>query len=115
MKIEEYEFGKITINGKTYTDDLIIFPDYIKENWVREEGHFLKLNDLKEVFDVNPSILIIGSGNNGLMKVANEVYTQTEKSGIKIVVDNSRQACDAYNSLSEEEKKKTVFAIHLTC
>lgn len=115
MKIDEFEFGKVTINGNTYTNDLIIFPEKIKKEWKREESHFLNLKDIEEIFEINPSILIIGSGESGMMKVANEVYEKTSKSGITIVVDKTKQACDIYNSLSEEQKNKAVLAIHLTC
>src|SRR6056297_3075213 len=115
MKIESYEFGNIIINGKTYTEDLILFPDKIKEKWIRDDGHFLQLKDLEGVFEINPSIIIIGSGDNGMMKVSNEVYQKIEQAGIKIVVDKTKQACDIYNSLSEKQKKSAVLALHLTC
>lgn len=115
MKIESYEFGNIIIDGKTYSKDLILFPDKIKEDWVREEGHFLQLKDLEGVFETNPSIIIIGSGDNGMMKVSNDVYQKIEQSGATIVVDKTKQACDIYNSLSEEQKKSAVLALHLTC
>jgi hypothetical protein len=29
MKIEAYEFGRIVYGGKTYTSDLIIYPDRV--------------------------------------------------------------------------------------
>ncbi|MEN3046971.1 MAG: MTH938/NDUFAF3 family protein [Candidatus Hydrothermales bacterium] len=62
MKIEKYEFGEIIIEGKKYTRDLIIFKDRISENWWRKEGHSLYMEDLKEVLEFKPEILIIGNG-----------------------------------------------------
>ena len=53
MKIDKYNFGSITINGKEYTKDVIIFPDRVSAPWWREEGHNLSLKDLKEVINFN--------------------------------------------------------------
>jgi len=41
--IEHYSFGRIVIDGKEYTKDLIIYPDKIRANWWRKEGHKLRL------------------------------------------------------------------------
>ena len=62
MKIEKYSFGSITINGKEYTKDVIIFPDKVLSPWWREEGHSLSLKDLKDVIESAPNLLIIGTG-----------------------------------------------------
>ena len=47
MLIESYSFGKISINGKIYHSDVIIFPDRVYDSWWRKEGHILHLEDLK--------------------------------------------------------------------
>ena len=39
--IEQYRFGKMRINGKDYSSDLIIFFDTIETNWRRKKGHSL--------------------------------------------------------------------------
>lgn len=41
MTIASYSFGKITIDGQTFTSDLIIYPGRIDPSWWRREGHFL--------------------------------------------------------------------------
>ncbi|HDL64334.1 MAG TPA: hypothetical protein ENH12_02985 [Proteobacteria bacterium] len=67
--IENYHFGRIVIDGKTYTSDVIIFPDRIREEWWREDGHSLSLKDIEEVLTLRPDILIVGTGNASLMRV----------------------------------------------
>ena len=37
--IESYGFGRMKIDGVTYTSDLIIFADHVKSDWWRIEGH----------------------------------------------------------------------------
>ena len=44
--IENYSFGSITIDGKSYRSDLIIYPDHIDDSWWRVEGHKLCLKDI---------------------------------------------------------------------
>ena len=41
--IESYRFGKIVINGKSYSSDVIIIGDHVKANWWRREGHRLHI------------------------------------------------------------------------
>jgi len=71
--IEDYSFGKIIINGKKYDSDLIIFKDHIYDSWWRKEGHNLCIDDIKEIIDIKPEVLIIGTGYFGLMKVPQEL------------------------------------------
>ena len=49
--IENYGFGEMLINGKKYNSDLIIFRDYIYDNWWRKEGHNLCFDDIKEIIN----------------------------------------------------------------
>lgn len=114
IKIEKYEFGEIFINGKKYTRDLIISPDKIKENWWRKEGHSLCIEDLKEVIDYKPEILIIGTGYSGVMEVQRDLIKEIERNGIKVIVKKTKEAIEIFNEYIEKNKK-VVFALHLTC
>ena len=71
--IESYEFGRMEIEGRAYTADLILLPDKIKESWWRETGHKLSLKDIEDVLQDAPEVLVIGTGFHGLMKVDEEV------------------------------------------
>ena len=39
-RIESYEFGRMAIDGKAYTKDLILLPDRILDGWWRQEGTY---------------------------------------------------------------------------
>ena len=112
--IENYNFGSIKINEKTYSNDLIIFPEEVLPNWWRKEGHNLNIEDLQSVIQRKPDILIIGTGYNGLMKVHPNLITQIEKIGIKTIARKSRDAVNEYNSLVNGNQKVAA-ALHLTC
>jgi len=49
MKIDQYAFGKIVIDGKTYTSDVIIYPEKVDASWWRKEGHRLQPADLEKI------------------------------------------------------------------
>lgn len=111
--IDSYSFGKITINGKTYTSDVIIYSDKVDDNWWRKRGHLLQKEDLKDVFKYEPGVLIVGTGRYGLMKVPDETKKFIESKGIELITEKTKEACKAYNEL--KGKKKVVAALHITC
>ena len=114
MLIRKYSFGEIIVDNKRYTRDLIVFPDKIKENWWRKEGHYLCLEDLEEVIQYKPEILVIGTGYHGIMRVPDELVGELQKLGIKVIVKKTKDACDEFNRLIAEGKR-VVAALHLTC
>jgi len=111
--IELYSFGKVVVDGKEYTSDVIIYPDHIDSTWWRKEGHRLQVADIERVIEEKPEILIIGTGASGLMEVPREVENYVTSKGIRLVVDTTKKACDAYNRLFKDSK--TIAALHLTC
>ncbi|MCJ7788616.1 MAG: MTH938/NDUFAF3 family protein [Candidatus Atribacteria bacterium] len=111
--IEEYIFGQISISGKKYNSDLIIFKDHIYDNWWRKEGHNLYIDDVKEIINKKPDILIIGTGFYGLMKVSPEIRKYLESIGIKLIIKKTKDACEDYNKLYKD--KNIIAAFHLTC
>ncbi|HNR64864.1 MAG TPA: MTH938/NDUFAF3 family protein [Atribacterota bacterium] len=111
--IEKYQFGKITVNGSSYDKDLIIFPDFIQDNWWRREGHFLRITDLETIINYRPDILIIGTGMYGLMKVDNNLIQVLKDYNVKkVIVEKTKKACIYFNN---ETIQKKVAALHLTC
>jgi hypothetical protein len=112
--IERYSFGKIRISGKSFSNDVIIFPEEVVPSWWRKEGHSLHMEDLEEVIKRKPKILIIGTGYNGVMRVPQALISQLEEMGIRMIVMKSTDAVKEYNKLVKE-KKKVAVGLHLTC
>ena len=111
--IESYSFGRIIINGRHYSSDVIIYPDRVDGSWWRAKGHNLCMDDIKEILEYKPEVLIIGKGKSGMMKVPDEVQNAVKKLGIELITANTKEAVERYNSIAGE--KKTVAALHLTC
>jgi len=111
--INSYQFGVIIVNGRRYTSDVIIYPDRVDDNWWRREGHSLSPQDLKEVLREKPEIVVIGSGNSGLMEVSPSTRRWIEGKGIRLKVEPTQAACQIYNQF--QKTHKVVAALHLTC
>lgn len=115
MRIDSYEFGKVVIDGKTHTGDVIIYPDHVDSNWWRKEGHKLQIEDLSTVLKWGPEVLIIGIGANGMMRITIEVQKYLKSKGIKLIGAFTPDACRNHNEITEKNGKKIVTALHLTC
>jgi len=114
MRIEDYSFGKIRVDGRPYAADLILYPDRVEENWWRKQGHYLQVDDLSGLAGIPCDALVIGTGAHGAMKVAKEVDNWLKGQGIRWEAHPTGKACERYNALVGEGKK-VVAALHLTC
>jgi hypothetical protein len=113
MIINSYDFGHITIDGKRYSRDLIVFPDRVKAGWWRKEGHRLQMEDLTEVLEAKPEVLVVGTGYYGEMTVPAETRKQVESKGIELVIQKTADAAQSLNRLITS--RNVVAALHLTC
>ena len=111
--IEEYRFGAIRISGKTYCNDVIIYPDHTESQWWRKQGHSLIIDDIKEVIDAKPDVIIVGTGQPGLMKVSDETLAEIKQLNIEMIIMPTEQACKEYNRIAS--KKNVIACLHLTC
>ncbi len=72
LRIDSCSFGTLVINGKTYTDDLIIYLDgKIDRPWWRKQGHQLSINDIRDLIDSAPEAIVAGTGVSGGMSHPN--------------------------------------------
>jgi len=111
--IDSYSFGRIAIDGKKYSSDVIIFPDRVHSSWHRDKSHELSLRDISGIFDEKPEVMIVGTGASSQMKVLPEVQGELESRDILLIAQPTNEACDVYNQLSRS--KRVIAALHLTC
>ena len=112
-EIEDYQFGQMVVGGKRHTRDLILLPDRIVTNWWREEGHRLGVEDLREVLDAAPKVLVVGTGAYGRMEVPERTRRALEAAGIELQTARTEEAWRLYNDL--RGRQRTAGAFHLTC
>jgi len=113
--ITSYTFGKMVIDGRTYTSDLIIFSDgHIRENWHRQSSHILTLADLDRLTAVRPGLIIAGTGAQGRMVQAPDLAAALVEMNIEIQAMDTAKAVTLYNRLlTKGEAPGACF--HLTC
>ncbi len=113
--IVSYSFGKITIDGQEYTEDVIIMPSgEVVSPWWRKAGHELALSDIKEILETTPSVLVVGTGDPGMMKPISGLGANLQAKGIRVIVQPTKQAVDTFNAL-REESEVVAACFHLTC
>ena len=114
MQIDSYSFGLMKINGQKYKTDLILFPERISPNWWRKQGHSLAKEDIQEILEFQPDVLVIGTGASDLMRVPRSVLKVLKDAGILVI---SKKTGEAWTLFNEQLKKakRVVGAFHLTC
>ena len=112
MRIDSYSFGRIIIDRVIYTRDVLIFHDRVISPWWRKEGHFLAMEDLREVLSERPDVLVIGKGYSGVMEVPADLVQDLAIEGIRVVVKHTAEAIGVFNILNNPKKAA---ALHLTC
>ena len=110
--IEEYEFGRIVIDGKEYKNDVLIVEGKVYPEWWREQGHFLQKKDLGSILEAEIHTLIIGTGQDGVMRVGKDVRAYCKENGIELIELKSGEAVKKINEIM---KKGVAAGIHLTC
>lgn len=111
--IQRYQFGQMMINNQDYTEDLIIFgSEKIIASWWREQGHSLAITDLKEIFDFQPQLLIVGLGYSSCMQIPELTKAYLEEKGIELITADTSKAKELFNKYLAP---KVVGAFHLTC
>jgi hypothetical protein len=114
MHIDSYQFGKIVINGKAYSSDCLIISDSVQPNWWRKQGHLLTADDLKSIIAVKPSILVVGCGASGMMKISESIEHVMNEHGIEMFAANTHKAVAKFNELVGKGQN-VAGAMHLTC
>ncbi len=119
--VEEYRFGSITIDGKTYEHDIEVRFSGEVLKWWRGESHVIDVEDVKRAVEQNPSIIVIGTGESGVARVTESAQRFIIEKGIKLIIDVTREAVRTLNVINKtfrEEgsgQEKVIGLLHLTC
>jgi hypothetical protein len=111
-EIEGYGFGRVTVDGREETRDVIVLPGRVVRGWWRKEGHGLALEDLDEVLDELPERLLVGTGAYGQLRPDPVALEALRARGVDVEVLPTAEAVQRYAQL---DPRKTAAALHLTC
>jgi hypothetical protein len=111
-RLEDYSFGRVTVDGHEHTRDLIVLPDRVVPDWWRREGHSLAMDDLDEVLEELPERLVLGVGAQSQLRPDPAVLAALERRGVQVECLPTDAAVRRYGELDE---RRTAAALHLTC
>jgi len=114
MHIDSYQFGEVVIDGVEYNSDCLIIGSSVQANWWRKQGHSLSIEDLEPVVAAKPSVLVVGCGASGFMKVAEKTRQVLQQYNIKLESLDTYKAVERFNELAQAGANVAA-ALHLTC
>jgi hypothetical protein len=113
--IESYVTGRsMRVKGKTYTTDLKIIGDTVKDNWWRSQGHRLLSDDIVDILESRPDVLVVGTGYAGNLDVPAKLRRDLAERGVRLLSERTAEAVDLFNQHRAQEEN-VAGAFHLTC
>lgn len=113
--IKKCSFGALVIGDKTYTSDLVIYPDgTVSDNWWRSSGHRLALEDIRDLLAAGPEVIVAGTGIYGRMRLDAEVQDALTAQGIELIIGRTKSAAEEFNRL-KQTARQVGGCFHLTC
>ncbi|MCF8109238.1 MAG: Mth938-like domain-containing protein [Desulfohalobiaceae bacterium] len=114
MEIQEFQFGRITIQGQVYTKDLKICGEHVLCPWWRKKGHQVDVEDIQDLIDASPEQIILGRGSPGLMQATERLKQTLQSAGIPLLETDTPGAVVEYNRLAAEGRDVGL-GLHLFC
>lgn len=101
--IKSYTPGQIIIQEIIYTKSLIITPTQILPDFHPQSIDMLTAEHLFAMRALNPTILIIGTGEN-MYYLSPDYYGELLNQGIGVEFMSTSAACRTYNALASENR-----------
>ena len=114
MHLDNYDMGRIEIDGRRYETDLLIVGGKVDPSWWRQTSHVLAVEDLTAVTAARAKTLIVGKGKYGKLDIPSETRTYLAAQGIELEDYDTARACERFNELSQTTGDVAA-ALHLTC
>ena len=112
--ITEFSFGKIVVNGRTYTSDIKIIDGQVISDWWRKKGHRVDIEDISDVLEAKPDILVIGRGTPGLLKSTASLREYLAACHVELIEKKTPKAIAAFNKLFRQGRKVAA-GFHISC
>lgn len=117
-KIDGTEFGAITIEGTTLDHDIVIrLNGSVKKrkkklsSAVYGTSHIVSLAEAKHVYEKGAQRLIIGTGQQGLVRLSEEAADYLRRKGCEVLLLPTAQALHEWN----KAQGAVIALMHITC
>jgi hypothetical protein len=101
------------IDGEVYRKDVMILADgTVHHPWWRADGHIVTLTDVERALVGKLDIMVIGTGDPGIMKPGDGFVEAIEARGITLTILPTAEAVKAFN---RAQGMACAGGFHLTC
>jgi uncharacterized protein len=103
-QIQAVSVDSITVNGQTYTSSLVISPEKLILQWPPTSIEILSDADLQVLLDLQPEIILLGTGPRSIIPSAKKLALLYEKQ-FHVECMSTAAACRTYTILIAEGRK----------
>ncbi len=119
--IESFQWGRFQINGQIHSEDgegvgkdIFVVQGEVRP-WKARKGHKLKAKMVDCIQGEDITILVIGNGVRGALRVPKKVRKAINAGGVeRIIIEKTPEACGTYNRLVRKGVRVALLA-HGTC
>ena len=102
--IRSYAPGTITVSQRIFTANLVIMADRIIENWAPQGLSGLGVEDFRQIADLTPEVVILGTGRSQIFpRPAYTAPLAEAQIGLEVMATGA--ACRTYNILMGEGRR----------
>ncbi|MGA9165287.1 MAG: MTH938/NDUFAF3 family protein [Thiobacillus sp.] len=120
MKIDSTEFGSITIDGTTYSHDILIqlSGEVVKRKKKLSKkyygtSHIISLEEAEFVYEKGCDTLVLGTGQYGNVRLSPEAAGFFEHHGCQVILMPTPDAIETFNKT--RGKARAIGLFHVTC
>ena len=95
-------------------NDVKIVQGSVVSSWWRKSGHNVEIEDVGDIIDAQPEVLVLGKGQPGNMTSSSRLQEFLKKKGIELIEDNTTEAVETFNRLFKDGKNVAA-GLHLSC
>jgi hypothetical protein len=117
-KIEATTFGSITVDGQKIGNDVVLRLDGSVKKRKKKlskriygTSHTISLDEAKHVYEKGVELLIVGTGQYGLVRLSEEAEAYLRERSCQTKLDATPEAIGIWN----EAKGKVIGLFHVTC
>ena len=118
MRIDRSEFGSITIDGKAYDHDVTIgLSGKVRKRrkqlskQLYGTSHIISKAEAKAVFEAGCDLVIVGTGQEGNVRLSPEAEAFFGKKGCKVLLQPTQEAIRSFN----QSAGRKIALMHVTC
>lgn len=102
--IRAWEPGRVRIADRWIAGNVIVGADRIVEGWTSVPAHRLTIAELAPAFALEPTIIVLGTGAEGLLPDI-ELMADVAARSVGLEIMSTPAACRTFNVLLQEQRR----------